>query len=48
VNSRPEKLEIATLIKVNSACFKKNPNFPRYIAPDFLQYLCERLEMNSQ
>jgi len=23
---------------------KKNPNFPRYIAPDFLQYLCERPE----
>jgi hypothetical protein len=21
---------------------QKNANFPRYIAPDFLQYLCER------
>jgi hypothetical protein len=20
---------------------KNNPNFPRYIVPDFLQYLCE-------
>jgi hypothetical protein len=26
----------------NPRFLRRNPNFPRYIAPDFLQYLCER------
>jgi hypothetical protein len=28
--------------------FKKNPNFPRYIAPEFLQYLNERPNLTSE
>jgi hypothetical protein len=32
--------------EVNQGRFLRAPNFPRYIWPDFLQYLCERSEMS--
>jgi hypothetical protein len=36
--SQPAQLPLST----------RSPNFPRYIASDFLQYLSERPEMSSQ
>jgi hypothetical protein len=38
--------EEATLQRFNH--LHGEANFPRYIWPDFLQYLCERPEMSSQ